>query len=145
VQPKISKFIEAFNLASVILGRYEKQVAKILIVDDERDLLWLLDEVLKEHGHTIFIAVNGQEALRIIEREQPHLVITDVMMPVMDGYALLECIRIHPKWQAIKVVIVSAAKMQRSGRYQAEAYISKPYDLDEVEAVVERLLAVKLS
>ncbi len=116
-------------------------MAKILIVDDERNLLWLLEELLKGHGHATFTAANGQVALRIVETELPDLVISDVMMPVMDGYALLESIKLRPDWQHIKVVLVSAATMRRDTTYLADAYIDKPYDLEAIEAAVERLLA----
>ena len=112
-----------------------------MIVDDERNLLWLLKDVLEGRGHATFTAANGQEALRLVEKEQPDLIISDVMMPIMDGYTLLENIRLRPEWKHIKVVLVSAAPMQRDNIYHADAYIDKPYDLDTIEAVVERLLA----
>ena len=116
-------------------------MAKILIVDDERNLLWLLEELLENYGHATFTAANGQAALRIVETELPDLIISDVMMPIMDGYTLLESIKLRPDWQHIKVVLVSAAAMRRDTPYLADAYIDKPYDLEAIEAAVERLLA----
>lgn len=111
-----------------------------MIVDDERSLLWLLEQVLGEQGHSVLTASNGREALQIMEREQPDLVISDVMMPVMDGYALLENIRRNPKWNLVRVILTSAAPVQTGFAYQPDEYIEKPYNLETMEAAVARHL-----
>lgn len=116
-------------------------MAKILVVDDEQNLLWLLEEVLKGQGHAVFTAGNGLDALRIVETEQPQLVITDVMMPVMDGYGLLENIKAKPESQNIKVILVSAAPIRRNLPFLPDEYVDKPYDLETIETVVAKMLA----
>lgn len=116
-------------------------MAKVLVVDDELSLLWLLEQVIEDQGHTVFKAGNGKQALQIIEQQVPALVISDVMMPLMDGYTLLEQIRLNPKTQDLKVVLVSAAPINRNGPYKANEYFSKPYDLEAIEAMLERILS----
>ena len=118
-------------------------MAKIVIVDDEASLIELMCELLAELGHEVTSAANGEKALRLIEQTMPALVISDVMMPVMDGYILLENIRLKKEWPTIKVVLISAASIDRRGSSRADEYMSKPYNLEELEAVVERMLAGK--
>ncbi len=111
------------------------------MVEDELSLLDLLATIIEEQGHTALRASNGQQALALIEQEQPRLVISDVMMPVMDGYRLLENIRLRDEWQNIKVVLISAAPINKERHPPADAYASKPYDLEGIEALVENLTA----
>jgi CheY-like chemotaxis protein len=113
-------------------------LAKVLVVDDEEHLLLLLEEIIKELGHEVFSAANGKQALLIVERERPQLIFSDVMMPGMDGYTLLKEIRQHPHSASIKVVLISAAPMDRKRQPTADAYIAKPYDLDAIEELVTR-------
>lgn len=114
-------------------------MVKILVVEDEQSLLWLLQAVLEELDHTVLTASNGEEALAVIEREHPKLIISDVMMPVMDGYTLLERIRQRPEWEDIKVLLISAAPINRNRKPPADEYASKPYDLDKLEDTVKSL------
>ena len=116
-------------------------MAKILVVDDEKSLRELLESLLEELGHEVLSAANGEQALKIVETDRPALVISDVMMPVMDGYSLLEQIRLNPQWRSIKVLMISAVYIQRQSPYQADDYLSKPYDFDMLEVAVDQLLA----
>ena len=116
-------------------------MAKIVIVDDEVGLKDLLGLLLEELGHKVSSAVNGQEALTLIEQIVPELVISDVMMPIMDGYTLLENVRLKKiQWPTLKIVLISAASIRRQGENWADEYMSKPYDLETLETVVERML-----
>jgi two-component system, OmpR family, alkaline phosphatase synthesis response regulator PhoP len=116
-------------------------LAKVLIVEDESSLLELLAMVVEEMGHQVFTASNGQKGLALIEKEQPNLVISDVMMPVMNGYELLGYIRLRPEWQQIKVVLISAVPINKTREPKADGYMAKPYNINEVEALIERLTA----
>jgi CheY-like chemotaxis protein len=115
-------------------------MAKILVVDDEESLRELLKAILEEFGHEVLSAANGEQALKIMEQSAPVLVISDVMMPVMDGYVLVEQIKLKPEWGAIKVLLISAAIIDQQRQPKADEYLSKPYELEELEGVIERLL-----
>jgi CheY-like chemotaxis protein len=83
-------------------------MANILIVDDDRFLLDILSFTLKKAGYDILTAMDGNEALQLIENEHPDLVISDIMMPNLDGYAMLEKIRNNSSTIATKVIFLSA-------------------------------------
>lgn len=123
----------------LLIGRVN--MAKILLVEDEASLLELLSEVVTELGHTVFRATNGQEALVRMKQEHLDLVISDVMMPFMDGYVLLEQINLNPQWNKIKTILVSAVPINRTHLPPPDAYASKPYDLDLIESLIEHLAA----
>jgi CheY-like chemotaxis protein len=114
-------------------------MGKILVVDDEKNLLLLLQQIIEDYGHEVELAANGQQALRLIETAPPVLVFSDVMMPVMDGYQLLQSIKARPEWQNIKVVLISAAPINRNFEPHADAYLTKPYDLMTIEDLIDRL------
>lgn len=114
-------------------------MAKVLLVEDEATLLELLSEVVTDLGHNVYKASNGQEALSKIEQDHPDLVISDVMMPVMNGYVLLEQINTRPQWHRIKTILISAAPINRNHIPLADAYVSKPYDLIQIENLIESL------
>ena len=115
-------------------------MAKVLVVDDEQSLLLLLQQIVEEQGHEALVADNGQQALRILERESLHLVISDVMMPIVDGYQLLRQIKARPEWSRVKVVLISAAPINRKSQPPADAYLSKPYDLSTIEDLLDDML-----
>jgi CheY-like chemotaxis protein len=113
-------------------------LVNILVVEDEPSLRELLSLIIREMNYKVLEAPNGKIALEVIEKEQPHLVISDVMMPVMDGYLLLSEMKQRPQWSHIKVILISASPINRSSLPHADAYASKPYDLDVLEALVKR-------
>jgi two-component system, sensor histidine kinase and response regulator len=118
--------------------------ATILLVEDDRFLLEGLRELLEigEERYTFraLPAVNGQEALEMLQQHQPDLIISDIMMPVMDGYELLSRVRQNPAWLHIPFIFLSAKGERQDihyGRRQgAEQYITKPYDSDELLKMV---------
>ncbi len=111
-----------------------------MVVDDEKSLRELMQSLIEELGHQVFSAANGEQALKLIEKNKPDLVISDVMMPVMDGYTLLEQIRSNPQWRSIKVLLISAISIKRHDSYRADEYLAKPYDFDVLETVVDRMI-----
>lgn len=118
---------------------------KLLLVDDEPGLREAVQAYLSQSGFTVEVATNGQEGLDKLQQDIPDLVITDIMMPEVDGYQLLKQMREDPRLKSIPVVFLTARGMtsDRIQGYQArcDAYISKPFDPDELVAVVENLLA----
>jgi CheY-like chemotaxis protein len=116
-------------------------MAVVLVVDDEFGIVKLLEEVLTDEGHRVVIATNGQQALERAAREKPNLVVTDLMMPVMDGAALLRGMRADPQLADVPVVIMSAIPeatvAERSPGYAA--FVRKPFNIFAVVDLVEKL------
>ena len=116
------------------------QKPKVLIVDDELFNIDYLQQELEDCNYNLITAYNGEEALVKIKSELPDLVLLDLMMPVLDGFAVLRQVKADPDLRDIPVIIISAANNSRSVvkgiRQGAEDYITKPID--------EKLLVEKL-
>jgi len=116
----------------------------LLLVDDEPGLREAVKAYLGDSGFTVETANNGQEGWEKLQNWTPDLVITDIMMPHVDGYQLLSQMREDPRLKAIPVVFLTARGMKsdRIQGYQArcDAYLSKPFDPEELVAIVENLL-----
>ena len=114
------------------------QKAKILIVDDEPFNVDVLLQELEELEHELITASNGQEALDKIKSQQPDLILLDLMMPVLDGFAVLKEIKDDDALRDIPVIIVSAASDSKSivkGIKQgADDYITKPIDAESLKS-----------
>src|SRR5215204_1329975 len=112
------------------------QKAKVLIVDDEPFNVDVLQQELDELEYHIITASNGKEALEQIKKHQPDLILLDLMMPVLDGFAVLSEIKGDNSLRDIPVIIVSAADDSKSivkGIKQgADDYITKPIDADHL-------------
>jgi len=80
----------------------------ILVVDDEPNILLSLEYLMRQAGYEVRSARDGESALTEIEREQPALVLLDVMMPKRDGYEVCQAIRSRPEWKNIKVIMLTA-------------------------------------
>ena len=112
------------------------QKAKILIVDDEPFNVDVLQQELEDLNYLIITAFNGQEALDKIKSQQPDLILLDLMMPVLDGFAVLSEIKADNILRDIPVIIVSAANDSKSVvkgiKQGADDYITKPVDADHL-------------
>lgn len=108
------------------------QPARILVVDDVADNVAILTRRLEKLGHTVVGVGSGNEALRALEGEAFDLVLLDVVMPGLDGVAVLRAIRAHPRWRAIPVVMISALDDLASAAHcieqGAEDFLLKPFD-----------------
>ena len=116
----------------------------ILVVDDEPSIRFSASYALEQIGYSVVTAEHGKEALRIIEEYQPHLVITDIAMPQMDGYELIRWVRQRPAFRLLPVVFLTGRTEteERIRGYQmgGDAYLPKPFELDELHAVGRNLL-----
>jgi len=122
--------------------------ANILVVDDNPDKLYLLEAALSLAGYTVATAVDGVDALAAVETYQPDLIITDVMMPRMNGYELAQRIRANPLTKFIPVIMQTAAgrrveDLRRASEVGALGYITDPTDLDLLLARTRTLLEFK--
>jgi CheY-like chemotaxis protein len=121
------------------------QTGYILVVDDIPDILKLLDATLQFKGYRVVTARDGQEALDVIKRERPALVIADILMPKMDGFSLLHRIRIDPETRDIPVVFLSATYIGQEDKEFARAigvtrFIEKPVDFDKFFPIISDIL-----
>jgi CheY-like chemotaxis protein len=116
-------------------------MAVVLVVDDEFGIVKLLEEVLTDEGHRVVIATNGQQALERAGKEKPNLVITDFMMPVMDGAALVKAMRADQQLVDVPVIVMSsipeATVAERSPGYAA--FVRKPFNIFAVVDLVAKL------
>jgi len=117
----------------------------ILVVEDDPDLRRILRLQLTTHGFTVAEAPDGAAGFAAVQQQRPDCVILDLMMPVLDGFGFLKRVRSVHGLQDIPVVIVTASEDERNRirgfQYQADAYMSKPYDLRELTTQVRRLCA----
>jgi DNA-binding NtrC family response regulator len=115
----------------------------ILVIDDERDILTCLEEALSGEGYRVTGVVSGAEALDLLARDAPDLVMLDLRMPDINGIEVLQRLRrTHPK---LPVIVCSALTSYRTDfdivTGNVGAFLEKPLDLDEVVQTVGRLLA----
>ncbi|MCO6176256.1 response regulator [Flavobacterium sp. NRK F10] len=117
---------------------------KILIVDDEPNIIMSLEYTFKKNNFEVFIARDGQEALDILKDQVPNVIILDVMMPNVDGYATLESIKKDEKLNNCKVIFLSAknkeSDIQKGLDLGANAYMTKPFSLKKLIDKVNDLL-----
>ncbi|NJO39699.1 MAG: response regulator transcription factor [Cyanobacteria bacterium CRU_2_1] len=117
---------------------------QLLLVDDEPGLREAVKAYLEDDGFTVHVASNAREGWDLLQQTSPDLVISDIMMPHVDGYQFLKQLRDDPRYQALPVVFLTARGMtsDRIQGYNAgcDAYLSKPFDPDELVAIVSNLL-----
>lgn len=121
------------------------QPGYILVVDDIPDILKLLDATLQFKGYRVVTARDGLEALEVIQKERPALVIADILMPKMDGFSLLHRIRIDPNTRDIPVIFLSATYVGQEDKEFARAigvtsFIEKPVDLEKFFPIISDIL-----
>lgn len=121
------------------------QQGYVLVVDDIPDILRLLDTTLQFKGYRVVTARDGQEALEVIQRERPALVIADILMPRMDGFNLLHRIRLNPETRDLPVIFLSATYVALEDKEFAHAigvtrFIEKPVDWDKFLPIISEIL-----
>lgn len=117
----------------------------MLIVEDVPDILKLLEATLTFKGYRVVTSRNGQEALEAIQREQPALVITDIMMPRLDGFGLVHRLRINPETREIPVIFLTATYVALEDKafalnIGATRFIEKPVNFEHFLGTVEDLM-----
>jgi DNA-binding NarL/FixJ family response regulator len=118
---------------------------RLLIVDDEPNLLRAVAACLRREGYDVETARSGEEALVHIAQRLPDLIVSDIRMPRMDGYAFARQLRSNPRTDLIPIVFLTA-KDESSERIAGirsgvDAYLTKPFEPDELTAVIENILA----
>lgn len=122
----------------------EKRAKRILLVDDDAEIIEALRYALTARGHEILIARDGNQGLSMAEREDPDLVILDMMMPKRSGFLVLEKLR-RTRPVPIRVIMITANEGSRHKAYAemlgVDDYIRKPFAMDRLLESVDRLLA----
>jgi len=120
-------------------------LAPILIVEDVPNVLELLEVTLKFKGYSVVTARNGEEALEVIAKQRPILIITDILMPKMDGYAFVQKLRLNPDTRNLPVVFLSATYVTPEDKafalsLGAARFIEKPIDAEDFLLTVAELV-----
>jgi class 3 adenylate cyclase/CheY-like chemotaxis protein len=119
---------------------------KILAIDDTAENLRLVDALLAPQGYAVVAAASGVEALAMLEKERPDLLLIDIVMPEMNGYEVTKAIRANPAWRHLPIIMITAtggADLVRSLEAGADDFVSKPFDKNELLARVRSLIRVK--
>jgi len=115
----------------------------ILLAEDDEGTRLSICDYLELEGYSVVMAANGEEALRKVFDDQPQLIITDIGMPFLDGYALIQKVRQHPPFRLLPVIFLTAHNetQDRIKGYQlgCDAYLPKPFELQEIGAIVRNL------
>jgi CheY-like chemotaxis protein len=108
-----------------------KTRTKVLVVDDEPNILMSLEFLMRKSGYEVFIARNGAEALQLVDEQQPSVLVLDIMMPEVDGYEVCQYIQTSPLLQHIRVIFLSAkskeADIEKGYAAGADLYLTKPF------------------
>ncbi len=121
---------------------------KILIVDDEQDIVESLKFVLEASNYMCYCAYNGEDGLKLAKEIMPDLIILDVMMPKINGYKISRLLKYDSKYKNIPILMVTARSQEEDKLIGEETgvdeYITKPFDLDEVVKKVDEYLGSRV-
>ena len=119
---------------------------KIMVVDDEPDILITVSQMLELNGYEVIKAVDGEDCLDKLSHVIPDLVLLDIMMPGMSGWDVAAKIKENPSWTGIPIVFLTAKGDVMSvgmGSITAEDYIVKPFDINDIKVRVGKILSKK--
>jgi len=118
--------------------------SKILVVDDEPDILKVVTFILKKTGYEIFSAVDGKEALKLIKDKRPDLILLDLRLPVIDGYEVCRKVKSDDSLKAIPVLLLTASGVdsvaQKAQTLGAEDFIIKPFSKEDLLKKINKYL-----
>ncbi|HXE37868.1 MAG TPA: response regulator [Azonexus sp.] len=119
---------------------------KILIVDDEPNIVISLEFLMKKEGFEIAVASDGEEALTKVASFKPDLILLDVMMPKKSGFEVCECLRADPAYAGLVIVMLTAkgrdTEVAKGLAIGADAYVTKPFSTKDLVAKVKSMLGV---
>ncbi len=120
-------------------------IRKILIVDDEPNIVMTLEYAFKKKGYEVFIARDGSEAMEILKHNVPDMVLLDIMMPQVDGYQTLEWIRENEELKNVKVIFLTAKNkstdVEKGMNLGVNKYMTKPFSVKKIVNEVTEMLA----
>lgn len=119
-------------------------MSKILIVDDEPNIVMALEYAFQKRGHEVFIARDGTEALDLINQKAIDAMVLDIMMPQVDGYETIRRVRSNPELTDMKIIFLSAKNkeedIEKGLALGADQYFTKPFSVKKLIAAVETLV-----
>jgi DNA-binding response OmpR family regulator len=119
---------------------------KVLIADDEPNIVISLEYLLRREGFEVFVAADGEEALARARAERPDLVLLDVMMPKMNGFDVCQALRADPEMAATRILMLTAkgrdTEVSKGLGLGADAYVTKPFSTKELVAQARQLLGL---
>lgn len=125
----------------------QEETKKILIVDDEPNIVLSLDYLVRKNGYVPYIARNGTEALVLVANEKPDLVLLDIMMPDVDGFEVCRQIRANESLKHTKVIFLSAKSrredIERGLSEGANSYITKPFSTKQIMQEIKKLIEIE--
>jgi DNA-binding response OmpR family regulator len=117
---------------------------KVLIVDDEPNIVTSLEFLMERNGYEFQIARNGDDALMQVRSFEPNLILLDVMMPQRSGFEVCQAIRENPAWNTIKIIMLTAKgrdiEVTKGLALGADSYVTKPFSTKELLAKVREML-----
>ncbi len=117
---------------------------RIQIIEDDFDVIETLQFVLKSRGYEIEIAFDGRAGVEMIKNKRPDLLILDLTMPVMDGWAVMVAVKQDPDYQSIPIMILTSSKkaqhIEKARSLGVQSYVLKPFEPQKIVKIVERLL-----
>jgi DNA-binding response OmpR family regulator len=117
---------------------------RILIVDDEPNIVISLEFLMKREGFDVAVATDGEETLRAMTDHLPGLVLLDIMLPKKDGFEICQQIRANPAWQSVKIVMLTAkgrdTEIAKGLALGADSYLTKPFSIKDLVARARQLL-----
>jgi DNA-binding response OmpR family regulator len=117
---------------------------KILIVDDEPNIVIPLQFLMEQNGYLTLVAQSGEEALESISKEKPDLVLLDIMLPGVDGFEVCEIVRLNPEWRNTRIIFLTAkgrdVDIAKGMLLGADEYITKPFSNQQIIDAVTKLL-----
>ena len=118
--------------------------ARILVVDDDPEIVTMLSARLSKRGYTVTTASDGVSALEVARQDTPDVVLLDVMMPGKSGWEVARALKQDPITQRVKIVMVSAIGEKTNEItapiYGADAHVDKPFEFGQLEKVIKKLL-----
>jgi two-component system alkaline phosphatase synthesis response regulator PhoP len=118
---------------------------RILLVDDEPNILLSLEFLMKQAGYEVKTASDGEAALEALDVEPPNLILLDVNMPKRDGFEVCQLVRANPKWENVRIIMLTAkgrdVEREKGLALGADGYITKPFATQEVVDTVRNMLS----
>jgi len=117
----------------------------VLVVDDDSSYCTIIRELLVRNGYQVRLAYGAQQAFDLLQREQPDLILTDLMMPEVDGFTFIKRLRSSPAQAGIPTIVVSALVLARERAAAAQAgadgFVAKPFSINQLRAAIKLVMA----
>ena len=123
--------------------------ARVLVVDDDDSYCTIIRELLVRNGYDVRVACSVEEALSLLQEERPDLILTDLMMPEVDGITFIRQLCAMPPHSGIPTIVVSALVLAReraaAAQAGADAFVAKPFSIQQLQATIQEVVGQKIS